>query len=103
LSERRATLRFPCQLRAQCRTGGGETGMAWPAEVRNISTKGAGLVLGRGFSPGTRFTVHFFRGPDQIYVAQLQVIHSQAEAEGWYHGCAFLRRISPDVVEMLAK
>lgn len=103
LIERRTSLRFPCNLRAQCRTGGGETGMAWPAEVRNISAKGAGLVLGRGFSPGTRFTVYFFRGANQTYVAQMQVIHCQAEAENWYHGCAFLRRLNQDVVDILAQ
>jgi hypothetical protein len=102
LIERRTSLRFPCNLQALCRAGG-ETGMAWPAQVRNISAKGAGLVMGREFSPGTRFTVHFLRGPGQTYVAHMQVIHCLAEGEGWYHGCAFLRRISQDVVDTLAQ
>jgi hypothetical protein len=59
-------MRFPCNLRVICRTGGGRTGVDWPALVRNISTKGVGLLLAREFSSGTNLTLHFHR-PLRVY------------------------------------
>jgi hypothetical protein len=102
LSERRTSLRFPCQLYAICKTGGGKTGVEWQARVRNVSAKGAGLVLPRSFSPGTQFTVTFLCA-GQPFVTAMQVIHCSTEIDGCYHGCAFLKRLDQTQVDALVK
>lgn len=103
LSERRTSLRFPCNLNAICKTGGGKTGVEWPARVRNVSCKGAGLMLARPFSPGTLLTVCFLRPGGPAYTAQMQVVHGHPEIDGCYHGCAFIRRLTLAEVDALVK
>jgi hypothetical protein len=103
LFERRSAIRFPSSLQAVCRTGGGKTGVGWPAQVRNVSAKGAGLVLARPFSPGTQLRVHFLTDRDQPYIALVRVVHCNSETSGCYHGCAFLRQLNVEEVEALVK
>lgn len=103
LLERRTSLRFPCRLQAICKMGGGKTGVDWPAGVRNISRKGAGLILARTFSPGTQFTVRFLRRDGSGHVGLMRVVHGHFEAAGHYHGCAFIRQLRQEEVDALVK
>lgn len=89
-SERRQSLRFPCKLDVVCKTGGGRTAVAWPAQLRNVSPRGAGLVLPRQFSPGTQFRVCAFLEETRPFGILARVVHCNADRGGCYHGCAFL-------------
>ena len=104
LPERLTSIRFPCNLVATCRTGGGKTGISWPAKVRDISTKGTGLVVGRCFAPGTFLTVKLQGTGGIPSTQQAKVIYAHSEGDGhWFLGCIFLPRLNSTELESLLK
>jgi hypothetical protein len=96
LLERRATVRFPCDIKATCRTGEDQTGVEWPATVRNVSPTGIAVVLGQPFSVGSLLTIRLLRPDGQTRCAvQANVMHVHNDPAGWVHGC-LLREASPE-------
>lgn len=93
--ERRRALRHPLYLRITCRTLEMCGGMSWPASVKDISTKGIGLLLCRPFGPGTILSVEL---PDSESVVgwslTLRVVHSRKVGDGqWLAGCVFATQL----------
>src|SRR4029077_7990559 len=87
LLERRASVRFPCDVRASCRTGGDKTGVEWPATIKDVSRTGVGLILGRPFSAGIFLTVKLVRPDGQTLTVQAKVLHVRNDSAKWVHGC----------------
>jgi hypothetical protein len=102
LRERRTAVRFPAQLEALVRTGGGKTGVEWPARVRDISIKGVSLIIGRSFAPGTLLAIKLLREPGGVpFRVQVEVLHVLAESCGYAHGCQFQQPLSDEELTTL--
>lgn len=94
LPERRAWVRYGCDLEAACRTTGRMKDAGWTAQVRNLSQGGLGLVLRHRFGPGTPLVIelrsrdrHFCRlCPARVTHAAPVLVDGQAL---WFLGCAF--------------
>src|SRR5262249_58341415 len=59
-SERRAAVRYPCNLDVSCRRVAAAMDIpwpTWPAKTRDISKVGIGLRLGRHYEPGTLLAI----------------------------------------------
>ena len=57
LPERRAWVRFGCDLEAACKPKGRLKDAGWTAQVRNLSQGGLGLVLRHRFEKGTPLSI----------------------------------------------
>ena len=104
LQERRHFVRFPAQLDVLVRTGGGgKTGVEWRARVRDISTKGIGLVLPRTFAPGTVLFVSVARegNAGEPFRMKAQVMRVVAESCGYFLGCQLAEPLNGDELTAL--
>src|SRR5262249_59779327 len=60
--ERRAWVRFSCDMEASCRSAGAMKNAGWPGRIIDISTGGVGLLLKHRFRPGTLLLVELNNG-----------------------------------------
>ncbi len=103
--ECRVTERFPCDVAASCqppsawRSGGRE----WPARIRDLSTGGLCLVLGRRFEPGAGLAVEAPAVDDGSPSTLLvRVVNVRAVGPGsWALGCAFVSPLSEEELQGL--
>lgn len=101
--ERRAWVRFSCDLEASCVPSDDDPEILWPARVVNVSCGGVGLLLSRRFEPGTLLQVEvqipklgFFRP------LLVQVLHlTGQEFGGWLVGCSFTQPLEENDVKQL--
>jgi hypothetical protein len=100
-TERRAAVRYPCDLASSCHTITSRREDAWTAAVKDISRTGIGLLLGRRFEPGILLAVELpAEGGSQLLLAR--VIHARAQGEGvWLIGCALVNPLAEDEVQAL--
>ena len=96
--ERRAVVRYPSTLQAVCTHAlvPNEQRAAWPATVRDLSTKGVGLILPRAFAPGTLLMVMLRSSIDQasFHTLSAMVIHATPQEDGqWLIGCEFIGQL----------
>lgn len=102
LLERRTVVRFPSQLEALVRTGGGKTGVEWPGRVRDISLKGISLILSRNYPAGTVLNLKLLRDKDTpTHSMQATVMHVLSESCGYLHGCQLVQELTPDELSLL--
>jgi serine/threonine-protein kinase len=89
--ERRAYVRFQCQLDSSCRSLGAGTNLHWDARVLDISKGGVALVLNRRFEPGTLLEVDLHTTtPGALHNAMVRVMNVRRQGDGsWVLGCAF--------------
>jgi hypothetical protein len=100
VAECRVRERHPCGLQTSCQpiAARSDKDCLWPAEVRDISLNGLGLVLRRRFERGAGLAVEV-RGTDGELVDTLlvKVIHVSPRQDGSYLlGCAFASELSED-------
>ncbi len=93
--ERRLAIRHPLYLQISCCTLQICGGTSWQATVKDISTKGIGLLLCRPFGPGTVLSAEL---PDTESIVgwsvTLRVVHCRKVAEGqWLAGCVFATQL----------
>jgi hypothetical protein len=102
--ERRAFVRYACDLPAACQSGAG----GWLGHVTDLSAGGLGLLLRHRFRPGTPLRLEL-RLADGTRVRGLavRVVHakpSRMEGEaGWHLGCVFPTPLSDDELQRLVK
>lgn len=81
--------------------GGNE--LAWPAQIRDLSQGGMGLILNRRFEPGTGLAVEIPETdnyPADTLLAR--VVHATRQPhEKWLLGCAFVSPLSDDELQRL--
>jgi len=104
-SERRAWVRYSCDLDTACRPLGGARGLQWPGEVRNLSAGGIALRLERRFEPGTVLAMDV-QGRDESILRTLfaRVMHVMLQNDdSWLLGCAFTNPLSEEDLKALRK
>jgi hypothetical protein len=101
--ERRASVRHQSAVKGSCHTLNASREASWDAAVRDISTEGIGLVLGRRFEPGVLLSVEVPDNSDgQTRLLLARVVHATARPEGgWLIGCALLNPLTDDEVQAL--
>jgi hypothetical protein len=98
--ECRVTERQPCDLQTFCQPVAAreDHDVKWPAVVRDVSTRGVGLVLGRRFERGTALAIEIPKigaYPGDTLLAK--VIHATPLGGGtWLLGCRFVSDLSDD-------
>ncbi|MCS6851805.1 MAG: PilZ domain-containing protein [Gemmataceae bacterium] len=91
------------QLEASCHPIATTRDDPWPAQVRDLSPRGIGLLLKRRFEPGTLLAVEL-QSLSQSYSRTLvaRVVHAKAQSSGdWMIGCMLASRLDEDELEAL--
>lgn len=104
VGECRAWQRFPCGLVTTCQPvaarGGNE--FAWPAQIRDLSQGGLGLVLSRRFEPGTGLAIEIPETdayPGDTLLGR--VVHATRHDGKWLLGCSLVSPLSEDELQRL--
>ncbi len=75
----------------------------WPAYLEDISTTGAGLIVGMRQEPGSVVPLrllHMRRREE--FMVQAQVVHTERRADGhWFSGCVFQEALAAEDLEQL--
>lgn len=105
--ELRVTERFACDVPASCQPPSDwkRGGQKWTARVRDISSGGLCLVLGRRFERGAGLAIEV-PGADSDSPSTLlaRVVHVRAQGGGlWALGCAFVSPLSDEELEDLTR
>jgi CheY-like chemotaxis protein len=103
-TERRAFVRYPCDLEHICRPVGQPPGAeSWRGRVLDISTAGVRLLLDRQLEVGTVLVLGFPRSPQRSpRTLMARVVRAAPESDGeWSLGCTFTRRISEEDLRSL--
>jgi hypothetical protein len=103
--ERRVAVRYPGNPDASCQAVV-PVGDVWPAWVRDISTSGVALLIGREFAPGTVLTVELENsGEGMARALRARVVHTLEipPEDRWLHGCAFERELSAEELRAFAE
>ncbi len=103
----RVTERFPCDVAASCqppsawRSGDRD----WPARIRDLSTGGLCLVLGRRFEPGAGLAVEAPSAEDgSPSILLVRVVNVRANGPGsWALGCALVSPLSDEELQGLVR
>lgn len=91
-SDRRAWVRYPCNLQTLYQPGGNRLDHHWWfAKVRDISTHGIGLFLDRHFEAGCQLTIALYSATQDISrTVEATVVHIESQKDGsWSVGCSF--------------
>ncbi len=100
--ERRASVRFSCDLPGGCAPFGNPRADRWKARVCNISAGGLCLVLARRFEPGTMLEIELTTPGEYPPKLLAQVVHVHSDERGsWAVGCRFVSELSPEALEEL--
>jgi hypothetical protein len=102
--DRRAWVRYSCDLEASCIPANDDPEILWPARVVNISCGGVGLLLSRRFEPGFLLQVEL-QIPHKGFSRPLlvQVLHATGhERGGWLLGCSFPQPLTEEEVQQLS-
>ena len=102
LVERRAARRYPCNIPTLGRDPEGQR--TWVATIHNVSATGVALVLADRLKAGAVLIIQLQSAHHRLSrPLPVRVMHAQPQAEGWLHGCAFLRAMrEDDLQELLA-
>jgi hypothetical protein len=91
--ERRAWIRFACDLEVTCRSAGPIRDVGWPGKVANISAGGLGLLLPHRFERGIELAIEIMKGTGIRRTVIARVAHvTPVLTSGnpvWLIGCAF--------------
>lgn len=106
LPDRRAWVRFGCDLEASCTSKGRLKDAGWTAQVRNLSQGGLGLVLRHRFQKGSPLSIElrsqdrsFCRScPARVVRSAPVLLDGQAL---WFAGCEFLEPLTEDELHRL--
>ena len=104
-AERRAYVRVPSSLGAQCRPTR-RLDVSWPGRVQDISQGGLGLLMRHCFRAGTHLDVELCgRGGAVLRTVAVRVVHARAAVvDGercWLLGCAFDEPLSEEDLRQL--
>jgi hypothetical protein len=90
-------------LEASCHPIAAARDDPWPAQVRDLSPGGIGLLIKRRFEPGTLLAVEL-QSMTQSFSRTLvaRVIHAKSQGGGdWVIGCILASRLDEDELEAL--
>lgn len=95
--ERRALVRYPSSQEA-CLLDPSMRGILLAAKVRDISTQGIGLLVGKQLISGAQVTIDIQdRNRGESRILQARVVHATLQPEGrWLVGCVFSTSLSAE-------
>lgn len=102
-AERRAWVRYPCDLDSNCQPLAGTRGLQWPGKIRNVSRGGAAVTLARRFEVGTVLAIDV-QGPagEVVGTVLARVVHLTLQEDGsWLLGCAFTNPLREEDLKTL--
>jgi hypothetical protein len=101
--ERRAWVRYPCDLESACQPLAGTRGVEWPGKIRNLSCGGLALSLARRFEIGTVLSIDMQgRAEGDLGTVLARVAHVSMQNDGsWLLGCAFTKLLTEDDLKAL--
>src|SRR5262245_18744994 len=104
VDDRRAHVRFPCELDGSFSPITGNRGTQWTGKICDISQGGIGIVLGRRFELGTLLSVEIQEADGRSSGSLLaRVVHvTPHTGGGWVIGCCFTSEIGEDEVKLYA-
>ena len=104
VDNRRAYVRFPCELDGSLSPITGNRGQQWTGKVRDISQGGMGIALSRRFELGTLLSVEIQEADGRSSGSLLaRVVHvTPHSGGGWLIGCCFTNELGEDEVKTLA-
>jgi hypothetical protein len=91
-SERRKTERYRCGYHATCQPISLTCGDPCPAEVRDLSKGGIGILAAQPFRPGSFLRLELGKGSPIVgYEMRVKVIHSSRQPGAiWLNGCVIV-------------
>lgn len=100
LSDRRATVRYPCNLKSNCGLPEADPNARWPAEVQDLSTTGIRLLVHSRFEPRSMLVIEVPGVESGSRMGILaKVVHVKAHGpDEWLVGCVFRRLLRPEEV-----
>jgi hypothetical protein len=105
-SERRAYIRFPCDLGTSCCASAGDDRTRWTARMQDISRGGARVIVDRRFEPGTILNIQV-EGAEREELPPVllaRVVHVSAQSGGfWALGCRFARELNEKDLDVLVR
>ncbi len=103
--DRRAHVRFSCELDSSCSPISASKGMQWTGKVRDVSRGGLGVVLSRRFELGTLLGVEIQEADGTTSGTLLaRVVHvTPHSGGGWVIGCCFTSELGDDEVKAFVK
>jgi PilZ domain len=96
--ERRAAVRYLCNVETTCQPMAETAAKSWPARAVNISPGGISLVLDRRFEQGDILSIRL-ASPDGETARNLllRVVYAKAQDDGsWRLGCAFASELGQE-------
>src|SRR5262249_49137100 len=101
--ERRAWVRYSCDLNSSCQPLAATTKLSWTAKVHDISCGGIALLLERRFQRGTLLSVQLLgTDGDASDTLMAQVVRVQAlPNRTWLLGCRFNHPLAEKDLEQL--
>jgi hypothetical protein len=99
--ERRAAVRYPCDLHTTCQPMGRTAAGSWPARAVNISANGIALVLNRRFERGTILSIGLESADGQTARSMLvRVVYAKGQDDGsWRMGCVFASELGDEELQ----
>jgi PilZ domain len=101
--DRRAWVRYPCELDSACQPLAGTRGVEWPGKIRNLSRGGLALALARRFEVGTVLAIEMQgRDAGDLGTVLARVAHISIQPDGtWLLGCAFTKLLTEEDLKAL--
>lgn len=103
--ERRAAVRYPVERGSACQAMKGHKDLVWPAVIKDISTRGIRLEIGRRFEPGTLLLVdlHACNG-ETLRRLMLKTVYLQKVSDNtWLVGGTFISRLGDSDLRSLLR
>jgi hypothetical protein len=101
--ERRAAVRYPCELDASYRVPSEDEDLQWPAQVQDVSTLGVGVLVNRPLERGTSLVLEMRTKDHSLsYTLPARVAYViPLTGEMWWLGCAFARPLGEQELQTL--
>jgi hypothetical protein len=101
--DRRAWVRYPCNLDSNCLPLAGTRGVEWPGKIRNLSRGGLAVSLTRRFEIGTVLSIDVQgSGNGDLGTVLARVAHVAMQPDGsWLLGCAFTKLLTEEDLKAL--
>jgi PilZ domain len=95
-AERRAWVRFPCELDSACKPLAGSRESQWLGKIRNLSCGGVAITLSRRFEVGTVLSIEVQGKAEAILgTVTARVVRVASQGDGsWLLGCTFTKLLS---------
>jgi hypothetical protein len=102
-AERRAFVRYPCDLETNCHPLTAGAGPEWSGQVADVSRGGVGLILSRRFELKTLLAIELQSRTGQFTRRVFgRVVHVQRRDDGaWLLGCALANELSDEDLRAL--